>query len=136
MGSEGPPREGNLSRALAPRKNSSQKWFHVHFRVTCDRTSWGENLVLIGAGDVLGNYQVQSGLWMGCKEEPSSFEADEADGAEEKDSAKSLKKAIPSYKLASKPHHRKLGRKINYFPLRATQTFDKSCVCHEKPRTL
>lgn len=101
MGSEGPPREGNLSRALAPRKNSSQKWFHVHFRVTCDKTSWGENLVLIGAGDVLGNYQVQSGLWMGCKEEPSSFEADEADDAEEKTLVWKARISIPAESCSS-----------------------------------
>ena len=53
------------------------KWYHVHFRVSCD-TAWGENLVLLGAGEHLGHFEHEAGLWMGCQKEAALWSLDKA----------------------------------------------------------
>ncbi|UPR01497.1 4-alpha-glucanotransferase [Chloropicon primus] len=68
----GAPSSGGAD-SVPRKRTSSCRWFHVHFRVACD-TQWGENLVLIGENDVLGEFEPKSGLWMGCKEEKSLLE--------------------------------------------------------------
>ena len=67
---------GSGDGACAPSTSAPLKknrWYHVHFRVACE-TKWGENLVLVGRGDNLGNFEPQSGLWMGCKQEHSHLQ--------------------------------------------------------------